>query len=71
MPGAAPLPCRTRATAQVSRAGSEAARTARPAPQNIQLSETHMAKTYDVLIMGATYGSLLAIKLSLAGHNCS
>ncbi len=29
-----------------------------------------MSKTYDVLIMGATYGSLLAIKLSLAGHNC-
>ncbi|MEX1080750.1 MAG: hypothetical protein WD382_09545 [Halofilum sp. (in: g-proteobacteria)] len=29
-----------------------------------------MAKKYDVLILGATYGSLLAIKLSLAGHNC-
>lgn len=29
-----------------------------------------MAKTCNVLIMGATYGSLLAIKLSLAGHNC-
>ncbi|MEX2576216.1 MAG: hypothetical protein WD382_06150 [Halofilum sp. (in: g-proteobacteria)] len=29
-----------------------------------------MAKTHDVMIMGATYGSLLAIKLSLAGHNC-
>lgn len=29
-----------------------------------------MARTYDVLIMGATYGSLLAIKLVLAGHNC-
>lgn len=29
-----------------------------------------MAKTYDVLIPGATYGSLLATKLALAGHNC-
>ncbi|MEX0607564.1 MAG: hypothetical protein WD138_05990, partial [Halofilum sp. (in: g-proteobacteria)] len=29
-----------------------------------------MAKKYDVLILGATYGSLMALKLSLAGHNC-
>lgn len=29
-----------------------------------------MAKTNNVLIMGATYGSLLAMKISLAGHNC-
>ena len=28
-----------------------------------------MQKTYDTLIMGASYGSLLAIKLLLAGHN--
>src|SRR5262245_44580374 len=27
-----------------------------------------MRKTYNVLIMGASYGSLLAIKLLLAGH---
>ncbi|HKJ00570.1 MAG TPA: hypothetical protein VKB51_19020 [bacterium] len=27
-----------------------------------------MAKTYNILIMGASYGSLLAIKLVLAGH---
>lgn len=30
-----------------------------------------MAKTYEVLIMGATYGSLLGMKLVLAGHNCT
>ncbi len=29
-----------------------------------------MAKNHDILVMGATYGSLLASKLSLAGHNC-
>ncbi|MEM7056592.1 MAG: hypothetical protein AAF557_03320 [Pseudomonadota bacterium] len=29
-----------------------------------------MAKYFDVLIMGATYGSLLAAKLLMAGHNC-
>lgn len=29
-----------------------------------------MARTYDILVMGATYGSLLANKLSLAGHDC-
>ncbi len=45
-------------------------RASRDPDTQLQLSETHMAKTYDVLIMGATYGSLLAIKLSLAGHNC-
>ena len=28
-----------------------------------------MAKTYNVLIMGASYGSLLGTKLALAGHN--
>ncbi len=28
-----------------------------------------MAKTYNTMIMGASYGSLLAIKLLLAGHN--
>ena len=27
-----------------------------------------MAKTYKILIMGASYGSLLATKLLLAGH---
>lgn len=30
-----------------------------------------MAKTHDVLIFGASYGSLLAIKLVLAGHNAT
>ncbi len=30
-----------------------------------------MAKTYDVLIFGASYGSLLATKLILAGHNAT
>ena len=28
-----------------------------------------MAKSYRVLIMGASYGSLLATKLGLAGHS--
>src|SRR5262249_25224698 len=30
---------------------------------------TSMAKTYSTLILGASYGSLLATKLALAGHN--
>jgi hypothetical protein len=30
-----------------------------------------MAKTYDILIFGASYGSLLATKLILAGHNAT
>ena len=29
----------------------------------------HMGKTYNILILGASYGSLLATKLLLAGHN--
>ena len=28
-----------------------------------------MATTYKILIMGASYGSLLGTKLALAGHN--
>ena len=28
-----------------------------------------MGKSYNILILGASYGSLLATKLGLAGHN--
>jgi hypothetical protein len=34
-----------------------------------QAGEKMPTKSYDTLIMGASYGSLLAIKLALAGHN--
>jgi len=30
-----------------------------------------MTKTYNIMIMGASYGSLLGTKLAMAGHNCT
>ncbi len=30
-----------------------------------------MAKSYNIMIMGASYGSLLGTKLAMAGHNCT
>ena len=30
-----------------------------------------MAARYNILILGASYGSLLASKLLFGGHNCS
>lgn len=35
-------------------------------PTNVEI---YMHKTYNILILGASYGSLLATKMLMAGHN--